>query len=72
MVELCNVMHRQLLTQVGFSVPLEWCYLSTIEPNTGNLDICLLQDNTGTQAAVLQVVSHVLTAALESLAAERR
>ena len=31
-----------------------------------------LQDNSATQAAVLVVVSHVLTAASESLAGERR
>ena len=32
----------------------------------------MLQDNSATQAAVLAVVCHVLTAASESLAGERR
>ena len=48
--------------------------------NTGEVVIGLcwivcnysLQDNSATQAAVLVVVSHVLTAASESLAGERR
>ena len=65
MVELCNVMHRQLLTQVKGLLVSFWGLLKLISTY-------MLQDTSATQAAVLVVVSHVLTAASESLAGERR